>query len=75
VATPNPMPATEVSTNDIGRSEGSQGAPTIPHLQTVPAYWELRELLAKRGVMDDRPDTLECRSSHSDDRLPMRTFS
>jgi beta-carotene hydroxylase len=32
--------------------------PTIPLLQTAPAYWEMRELLAKRGVRDDRPDAL-----------------
>jgi beta-carotene hydroxylase len=32
--------------------------PTIPLFQTGPAYWEMRELLAKRGVRDDRPDAL-----------------
>lgn len=32
--------------------------PTIPLFQTAPAYWELRELLAKRGIRDDRPDAL-----------------
>jgi beta-carotene hydroxylase len=37
--------------------------PRIPLLQTGPAYWELRELLAKRGVRDDRPDALRAVSS------------
>ncbi len=32
--------------------------PRIPLFQTAPAYWEMRELLAKRGVRDDRPDAL-----------------
>jgi beta-carotene hydroxylase len=32
--------------------------PTIPLFQTARAYWEMRELLAKRGVRDDRPDAL-----------------
>jgi beta-carotene hydroxylase len=33
--------------------------PRIPLFQTGPAYWEMRELLAKRGVRDDRPDALQ----------------
>jgi beta-carotene hydroxylase len=33
--------------------------PTIPLFQTAPAYWEMRPLLAKRGVRDDRPDALK----------------
>ena len=32
--------------------------PRIPLFGTGPAYWEMRELLAKRGVRDDRPDAL-----------------
>jgi beta-carotene hydroxylase len=32
--------------------------PRIPLFQTGPAYWEMRELLAKRGVRDGRPDKL-----------------
>ena len=30
--------------------------PRIPLFQTATAYWEMRELLATRGVRDDRPD-------------------
>ncbi len=32
--------------------------PRIPLFQTAPAYWEMRALLAKRGMRDDRPDAL-----------------
>jgi beta-carotene hydroxylase len=30
--------------------------PTIPLFQTATAYWEMRDLLAQRGIRDDRPD-------------------
>jgi beta-carotene hydroxylase len=32
--------------------------PRIPLFGTGPAYWEMRELLATRGVRDDRPDAV-----------------
>ncbi len=32
--------------------------PRIPLFQTGPAYWEMRALLARRGVPDDPPDAL-----------------
>jgi beta-carotene hydroxylase len=37
--------------------------PRIPLFGTGPAYWEMRELLAKRGVRDDRPDALPIASA------------
>jgi beta-carotene hydroxylase len=41
--------------------------PRIPLFQTGPAYWEMRELLAKRGVRDDRPDALPVASPALED--------
>jgi beta-carotene hydroxylase len=36
--------------------------PRIPLFGTGPAYWEMRELLATRGVRDDRPDAVSNQS-------------
>jgi beta-carotene hydroxylase len=41
--------------------------PRIPLFQTGSAYWEMRELLAKRGVRDDRPDALPVASPALED--------